>query len=103
MNAAMAVALILGVGSACSSGHWGGVMGNKTLLTCIFCRHYKFFPGDLGYSEYTPGYDATMYCGEGKWEMESYEDTTESLRSKLLKAVNCPSFELVPDEEIYGK
>jgi hypothetical protein len=78
-------------------------MADKTLLTCLFCRNYVFFTGDRGYSEYTPGYDATMYCSAGKWEMESYEDTTESLRSKFLMAASCPSFELISNEEIYGK
>jgi hypothetical protein len=62
--------------------------------TCILCKHIYMHPSCRGYSEYTPGYDATIGCQLGKWYVSLHRDTTETYRAKLLSAKDCDQFEL---------
>jgi len=59
---------------------------------CLFCEHIYFSPGYPGYSEYTPGADAAMWCKKNLVDFDLWEETTETYRLKMLTAVNCPEF-----------
>lgn len=63
------------------------------MKTCILCESIVMHPGDIGYSEMTPGYDASIICNKGKWRVNLYMDSTEVYRAKLLTAENCELFE----------
>lgn len=66
---------------------------NDIPKTCLLCKHFHWTVGDYGYSEYTPGYDATMGCGEKKWDIDFYEDYEPTFRKKMLQAETCDAFE----------
>ena len=66
---------------------------------CIFCKHWAFDGGEPGYSEMTPGMDASMNCLKGRWRTTSsrgfrlYElDSPEDFRAKIKQAEKCPDY-----------
>ena len=60
--------------------------------TCIDCEHWLFDSGEPGWSEYTPGVDASSSCRRGHWTMD--ENTTEDgYRDHLRTARKCKDFE----------
>lgn len=71
-------------------------MSNKT---CLDCEHCYVSPGDPGYSEYTPGFDADMYCGKSHWKYDAYNDGRKELRDKFYMALTCPDFVPVQENE----
>lgn len=58
---------------------------------CVLCEHFRYEEGDPGYSEYTPGSNASMGCGKGYWYWRNY--TAQDFRTKLLSAERCADFE----------
>jgi hypothetical protein len=72
---------------------------------CWWCTHFYFDGGDLGYSEYTPGSDASFNCykkafkgfkGRGSISpMELF--STDSLRELIESAKTCEYFEAKVD------
>ena len=62
-------------------------------LTCLFCKHVQWYSGNRGYSEYTPGWNASIECWKKGWEWggSGYED---ELMTKLTQAQTCDMFEL---------
>lgn len=67
---------------------------------CIMCKHFYFESGHPGYSEVTPGYDATIGCHKNLITIDLMEDTTESYRKTLLTAESCPEYESYTIEDI---
>ena len=59
---------------------------------CVFCKHFVFIEGDYGYSEYTPGYDATFRCNKSLLDIDLCDMTTEDFREKILTAKKCPKY-----------
>jgi hypothetical protein len=62
---------------------------------CVFCEHWEFSGGVQGYSEMTPGSDASMDCKKGKFGArfrlsDLYGE--EDFRSLILKAEACQSY-----------
>ena len=49
----------------------------------------SFSPGDSGYSEYTPGYDCTIYCEKHQWNFNTLDESTTSAREKFNTANKC--------------
>lgn len=62
-------------------------------LYCVDCKHFYFSSGSPGYSEYTPGSDASLGCTKQKWEYEPNNDTDQSFRKKMKTADNCEEYE----------
>lgn len=60
---------------------------------CLFCKHFRFEPAGQSYSEWTPGYDARVFCAKGYWELDIFNDHEEEFRAHQLKANTCPDFE----------
>jgi hypothetical protein len=68
---------------------------------CVFCKDWYFDGGDTGYSEYTPGYNASMGCYKDRWKkgtksisiMNIYSQ--EEFRKIILQAQTCPDYEQV--------
>lgn len=62
---------------------------------CVFCKHWDFYGGSQGYSEYTPGSEASMNCNKGHYGRHfdllniSGED---GFRAQILKAETCPDY-----------
>jgi len=57
--------------------------------TCLCCLHLYFSGGSPGYSEYTPGWDASLGCIEGGWDFE--EMSARTLHETMMsKAQSCP-------------
>lgn len=62
---------------------------------CIFCHHFEFYPGEPGYSEYTPGADTVIRCRLGFWSTSTYWDENDYRRG-MLQAKTCQRFQWVP-------
>lgn len=60
---------------------------------CWSCKHFHFQGGDAGYSEYTPGYSASMYCGKNEWHFDFDNASQADLEKTLKTAETCPRFE----------
>jgi len=67
---------------------------------CLFCKHFVFSPGDAGYSEYTPGYEASMDCNIHDLDIDLHAETEASYRAKVLTAQTCDDF--VVTEQMRG-
>jgi len=65
---------------------------NKICKTCILCEHMHYSSGDHGYSEYTPGYTASISCSKGHWDIDTYMDSDDEVRDKMQMAETCPGF-----------
>lgn len=61
---------------------------------CWSCKHFSFMTGDSGYSEYTPGYAASMSCSKNVWNFSFEGDSQEDLERTLKTAERCTKFEL---------
>jgi len=66
---------------------------------CLFCKRFYFSTGDYGYSDMTPGYEATLTCLKNHWDVDNYLDTTTVYREKLLTAKSCKDWDLLDDFE----
>lgn len=66
-------------------------------ITCLDCEHFAFRSAEPGYSEYTPGMDAELYCCRGVWQYDAYNETLASLRTKLYTARTCAKFTQDPE------
>ena len=60
--------------------------------TCLECKHWEWYAADPGYSEMTPGSDASMYCIKSYWSLKMYDDDRGDVRHKLNTAERCPEF-----------
>lgn len=58
---------------------------------CLFCKHFYFNPGELAYSDVTPGSNMSIGCGKGHWNEDSFYHE-ESYRACQLKAQTCKDF-----------
>jgi len=58
---------------------------------CVTCVHFNIDMGSPGYSEMTPGTDASIGCLMGKWRMSNYGDTAE-YRKHIAKAATCEDY-----------
>lgn len=59
---------------------------------CVFCHFLEFDMGSAPFSDQTPGEDARIGCGKGKWMMKCHsirEDFVKSIRM----AKDCELFE----------
>lgn len=59
---------------------------------CIFCTQFRFRTGDYGYSEYTPGSNASMECAEDVWDFDFMSNTQEEFVETLRTAETCEHF-----------
>ena len=64
---------------------------------CLFCRHFRFEPGEEAYSDVTPGYDACFECVVKSRTMPNRADKYEFVEW-IRFARTCDRFE--PDDEI---
>lgn len=63
---------------------------------CVFCKHWQFSGGSPGYSEMTPGTDASMDCNKGHYGRSfTLQDLygEEDFRAKIKLAEACPDYE----------
>lgn len=62
---------------------------------CVFCKHWRFDGGEVGYSELTPGWAASMNCAKSRYGRFRLEDlgSESEFRSQILIAQRCPDFE----------
>jgi len=67
--------------------------GHPVEKLCLWCKHFYLDMGGAGYSEWTPGWDATVECVKGKWEMKE-GDGQQEFRNILLTAQACELYEL---------
>ena len=69
---------------------------------CVFCKNWDFNGGDPGYSELTPGYDASMRCAKRMWDHPAGKRKTPfylyqisnaaSFREIIRTAETCPYY-----------
>lgn len=58
---------------------------------CLFCNYMYFSSGYPGYSEYTPGAEAQLYCMKNRWDViDKFDDLHES----LLMAEHCEDYSI---------
>lgn len=65
---------------------------------CVFCRNWSFDGGSPGYSEMTPGTDASMGCNKGHYGRNFHlQDLSgeAGFRTIILKAQTCKDYEQV--------
>lgn len=70
---------------------------------CIFCKHWRFHGAEAGYSELTPGSDASMECTKNQWTklkvlkkdwaVFCQIDSSEDFRSVISAAQRCDEYE----------
>lgn len=60
---------------------------------CIFCKHFVFDNATSGFSELTPGDQASIYCDKNHWELDFYDDNVNAFREKIKKGESCKDFE----------
>jgi len=79
--------------------------GYKGERLCVICRSFYFDGGSPGYSELTPGSDASMSCSAGMWDKKAgcgYFDLThigsaKEYRELIRQAATCPLFSPAKD------
>ena len=59
---------------------------------CVLCKYFLFSMGSPGYSDMTPGSDASISCMKLHWEMSNYGDVDE-YRANIIMADTCPDYE----------
>jgi hypothetical protein len=59
---------------------------------CWFCKYFNFTASSPGYSEWTPGNEASIDCDKDVWQMDLNEETEDSFREKLSTAATCDKF-----------
>jgi len=59
--------------------------------TCLDCEHFYFQPFECGYSEYTPGCEASIGCYKDHWCFSDCK-TEEDYRNNMLSARECSDF-----------
>jgi hypothetical protein len=68
---------------------------------CVFCQHWDWDGGSQGYSEMTPGTDASMDCRKGhykplhkySWRLDLLDlHGPDEFRAVILKAETCPDY-----------
>ena len=62
------------------------------MATCLCCYHFNAYDASPGYSEYTPGSPASIYCGRDHFEFDEYDAAAFFKRLHDLGAT-CPDFE----------
>lgn len=60
--------------------------------TCLLCRHFHFFAAEQGYSSWTPGGPASMWCAKNH-NLDVDEPRT------LYRAASCPDFDPISADE----
>lgn len=71
----------------------------KTKKVCILCKNFYFSDFCPGFSEYTPGWDASMECVKGKWGIGGLGRVTEEEFYKCMHmAEKCKHFEMREDK-----
>ena len=61
---------------------------------CVFCRHWWFDGGSPGFSEMTPGSDASMDCAKGCYTAHRLDDISspDGFRAIIRKAESCKHY-----------
>ena len=67
-------------------------MTAKDNRVCVDCKFFRFYPGCTGYSECTPGWDATLECSKGIWKYDPHRTTEDEFRANMKKAATCDKF-----------
>ena len=62
-------------------------------IVCWSCKHFNFSSGDAGYSQYTPGYSASMDCAKNVWDFSFNNSSQAELEKTLKTAETCKKFE----------
>ena len=65
---------------------------------CVFCKHWLFSGGSQGYSEMTPGSNASMDCLKGHFtsdEQYLFIMGADEYRKTILKAETCKDYKQV--------
>lgn len=61
---------------------------------CVNCKHFNFWPGSPGYSEFTPGDDMEMSCLRKHWRV-TFETSEDDFRDYMKSSETCADFEMV--------
>jgi len=56
------------------------------------CEHFIFMEGSPGYSEYTPGWDASIDCRKAVFNARTLNDI--DLKAALSRAQTCKHFKI---------
>ena len=59
--------------------------------TCYCCKHLYLDDGCLGYSDMTPGYDASIICMKNRFDVDAIE-IGNAIHTIMTKARDCPDF-----------
>ena len=65
------------------------------MKNCTMCEYCQLESGSPGYSEYTPGWDGSLSCSKGKWDVDFMEDDSASFRKKMQTANACEEYKAV--------
>ncbi len=65
----------------------------RPLKVCGSCKHFYFYAGVAGYSEYTPALSAGMQCMKDHWDLLLDEISQEEFRRIMsTAALDCSDF-----------
>lgn len=69
-------------------------MSDTSRRICLECAHCYVYPGQPGYSEWTPPEGADILCNKRHdLGMGNYEGNKKTLLAGILQAGTCPDFE----------
>jgi hypothetical protein len=63
--------------------------------TCVLCKYFSFTPSMQGYSEMTPGCDASWGCYKNRWN-EADWDCRQDVAKAFATAETCKYYEVEP-------
>jgi hypothetical protein len=66
------------------------------MKNCIFCTHFQYSKATPDWSEYTPGNDLTIGCGnfdKCHWLVEPYVTNEAAFLEHMQSAETCPDFQ----------
>lgn len=68
------------------------------MRNCTLCKNIDFVAFSQGYSEMTPGCDATFRCSKKQWMLDDFISAAD-FREKMRSAETCRFYEEVPADK----
>lgn len=68
---------------------------DKRERLCLFCTNFRWSEGCHGWSELTPGYDASIECSKYVWDVYLNDMDTETFRKLMLTAQTCEHYHCI--------
>lgn len=65
---------------------------SERFKVCWFCKYFRYYQADAGWSEETPGSDFSIDCVKNHWKFDPYVTSQEEFGKILSTAETCEDF-----------